>query len=114
MYILTGSFLEFENAYLTYNEIITDKLSIIENIGEEVIVTEVEEYITSEDSEESIISKKMVFTLYISQLEYEMSNSIGSILSEINDYPNIDEASSEDLINYIIENDPRFSNLKLI
>ena len=101
MHILTGSFENIENAYLSYNGSITNKLTIVvDNVSSEI--------------DDNTGGQNAVFTLYTSEDNYNTSSSFGDVTSPINGLDNWNTASEEAIINYVQGNDPRFTNLKLL
>ena len=101
MQILTGSFENIENAYITYNGDITNQLTIV-NDGVESQV------------EDTSGGEAAVFTLYYNENDYNYDVPFESVTSQVQDLDNWDTASEEAIINYVQENDPRFTNLKLL
>lgn len=101
MHILTGSFENIENAYLTYNGDITNKLTIVvDGVTSQV--------------DDSTGGETAIFTLYYNENDYTDDTPFGNVSSPIQDLANWNTASEEEIINYIQENDPRFTNLKLL
>ena len=132
MYILTGSFDNNDNIWVTYkgspSTTILRATTIDEN-GEEILLgevkavktlplTEEDELLISQNPELESSYKRDIkiaeFLVFEDEDKLSQNHPLSIHSSDITDMPNLNTATSEEIINYVIENDPLFSNLKLI
>jgi hypothetical protein len=129
MYILTGSFDNYPNAFLLYEEEVIDNViaidiqestesdpEIITNLGQTSIFSMSEEELNIADLEDVQAQSlhNVYFKLFIDENHYEFNKFETIIESQIFKSLSLESATPEEIINHVIENDPRFSNLKLI
>lgn len=120
MYILQGTFGENSNAFLSYLEkdLISTQFKIeVDGDGEEQ-VTEIEDTvflgIDENDNDQIVPSKKVSFLVYSSEEDLNNESPESEISVEIAEMPNINSSTSQEVIEYIINNKEGFTNLNLI